>query len=34
MSVSKQPAILFVMSDKPVLDALGFYREESLSPEH
>ena len=31
---SKQPAILFVMSDKPVLDALGFYREESVSPDH
>jgi 1-hydroxy-2-naphthoate dioxygenase len=26
---AKDPAILFVMNDKPVLDALGFYREES-----
>ena len=31
---SKQPAILFVMSDKPVLDALEFYREESVFPDH
>ncbi|HXG50843.1 MAG TPA: cupin domain-containing protein [candidate division Zixibacteria bacterium] len=28
---SKDPAILFVMSDKPVMDALGHYREEPRS---
>jgi gentisate 1,2-dioxygenase len=29
-SLSDQGAILFVMADKPVMDQLGFYREEKL----
>jgi gentisate 1,2-dioxygenase len=27
-NTSKDPAVLFVMSDKPVMEALGHYREE------
>lgn len=28
-NVSDQEAILFVMTDKPLMDALGFYRDEA-----
>jgi len=30
-NTSKDPAIFFVMSDKPLMDAIGHYREEAAA---
>jgi gentisate 1,2-dioxygenase len=30
-NVSKDPAIFFVMSDKPLMEAIGHYREEATA---